>query len=234
MQSGNQNALTHGAFTEAVLLPSEDPKEFETLHAALVVEWNPEGPTEEDKVLSIAIGRWRKRRFRRFFQRRAAELVEEEKTRKMRIEMLVEKQKKVVASLELVADATEENLADKLGQGFADKFKEQFPRENYDDDKSWFAAIANHMCETMESRLTNERKSVPCDEGLYDEDFALREQQFEERVDAKIDRDVKQLGQIKTMKAIGIGRRSGPVTIGPLKQIQSLPIQVAESDENKT
>jgi len=36
------------------------------------------------------------------------------------------------------------------------------------------------------------------------------------------------------MKAIGIGRRSAPVTIEPVKQIQSPPIQVAECEENKT
>jgi hypothetical protein len=74
---GNQNALTHGAFAEAVLLPNEDPKEFEALHASVIDEWGPEGTTEEDKVLSIAIGHWRKVRFRRTLQTRVARTAEE-------------------------------------------------------------------------------------------------------------------------------------------------------------
>jgi hypothetical protein len=58
--------------------------------------------------------------------------------------------------------------------------------------------------------------------------FADREQAFEERIDSKIDRDIKALGQIKTMKAIGIGQRRAPITVEPLKQIESPPIQIVE------
>ena len=67
---GNKNALTHGAFTEVVILPGEDPNELKELRAALYDEWNPEGPTEIDKVESIAMGMWRKRRFQRYLQKR--------------------------------------------------------------------------------------------------------------------------------------------------------------------
>jgi hypothetical protein len=48
------------------------------------------------------------------------------------------------------------------------------------------------------------------DEESSDENFAERELSFEERIDAKIAKDLKTLGQIKTMKAIGLGR-SGPM-----------------------
>ncbi len=40
----NQNAVKHGAFAEALILPGEDIEEFKKLHASLVDEWNPEGP----------------------------------------------------------------------------------------------------------------------------------------------------------------------------------------------
>jgi hypothetical protein len=53
---GNKSALKHGAFTEVVILPGEDPNELKELRAALYDEWNPEGPTEIDKVESIAMG----------------------------------------------------------------------------------------------------------------------------------------------------------------------------------
>jgi hypothetical protein len=56
------NAHKHGAFAKTAILPGEDPLEFEYLHHALIEEWKPIGPTEEDAVLSIAKGMWRKRR----------------------------------------------------------------------------------------------------------------------------------------------------------------------------
>ncbi len=233
---GNQNALTHGGFAELVLLPSEDPKEFEALHASLVAEWNPEGPTEDDKVLSITIGHWRKIRYRRVLKKRLARLAEERSMEREIHQLRMEQLRELVRKLDpdLVDDVTEENLADKVGQGLANKLKEKFPRENYDNDKSWLAAIANHLYDQWDTRLLRERERVPWEEHLSDGEAAKYEQEFEERVDGKIDRDIKQLGQIKTMKAIGIGRRSAPVTIEPVKQIQSPPIQVAECEENKT
>jgi hypothetical protein len=39
--------------------------------------------------------------------------------------------------------------------------------------------------------------------------FADSEQSVNDRIDAKIDKDIKALGQIKTMKAMGIGQRRG-------------------------
>ena len=52
----NQNALKHGAFVEAVILPGENPEEFEELLAAVTEEWDPDGPCERDKVMSMAMG----------------------------------------------------------------------------------------------------------------------------------------------------------------------------------
>jgi hypothetical protein len=60
--------------------------------------------------------------------------------------------------------------------------------------------------------------------------FADNEQSVNERIDAKIDKDIKALGQIKTMKAIGIGQRRAPITTEPMKQIESSTIQMVEAD----
>ncbi len=68
-RKGNHpNALKHGAFAKTTILPGEDPREFEELHSALIEEWTPVGPTEEDAVLTIAKGVWRKRRLQKIFQ----------------------------------------------------------------------------------------------------------------------------------------------------------------------
>ena len=60
------NALKHGVFSPITILPGEDPREFSALHSETVKEWAPIGPTEEDAVLSIAKGIWRKRRLQKF------------------------------------------------------------------------------------------------------------------------------------------------------------------------
>jgi hypothetical protein len=66
-RAGKQhNALKHGAFSTIIILPWEDPEEFRILHAALIAEWNPVGPTEQDAVFTIAKGMWRKRRMQLF------------------------------------------------------------------------------------------------------------------------------------------------------------------------
>ena len=47
-------ALKHGAYSEAVLLPGEDPAEFEELHRGLIEELTPNGRLEEETVAAIA------------------------------------------------------------------------------------------------------------------------------------------------------------------------------------
>ena len=63
-QDPPRNALKHGAFSKALLLPWEDAAEFEALHQQLRDEWQPEGPLEEDTVATYLDCLWRKRRVR--------------------------------------------------------------------------------------------------------------------------------------------------------------------------
>src|SRR5262249_2618688 len=57
-----------------------------------------------------------------------------------------------------------------------------------------------------------------------DPDVITKELAFEERIDAKIDKDIVALGRIKTMKSMGLGRRH-VVVDQPVQQIDSPPIQ---------
>jgi hypothetical protein len=59
-------ALKHGAYSEAALLPGEDPDEFKALHKGLIAEFTPNGRMEEETVLSIARLTWRRRNLARF------------------------------------------------------------------------------------------------------------------------------------------------------------------------
>jgi hypothetical protein len=58
------NALRHGILSQFSVLPWEDREEYEAVHAALVAEHTPQGPTEEHLVEELAHIFWRKRRLR--------------------------------------------------------------------------------------------------------------------------------------------------------------------------
>jgi alkanesulfonate monooxygenase SsuD/methylene tetrahydromethanopterin reductase-like flavin-dependent oxidoreductase (luciferase family) len=66
-----RNAQKSGVFAEPLVLPGEDPREFEAIHAALIAEWNPSGPSEESRIFGMADAEWRKLRSRRFAQAKA-------------------------------------------------------------------------------------------------------------------------------------------------------------------
>jgi hypothetical protein len=227
----SQNALKHGAFSEAVILPGEDAKEFDELHSSLVDEWNPEGSSEHDKVMSVAKNMWRKHRFRKYLQNKIAKVEEKQRTIERFRQQEYDELLKVLEDIESgVPDLiTEQNLSEKIGKCLADRIKASVPRKNYDDDRAWLSAVTDTIVDIMEEKIVEKSRMPSIDESLSDAKLAERELAFEERLDAKIDKDIKQLGQIKTMKAIGIGKRRASVTDEPLKQIDSPVIQAAEN-----
>ena len=56
------NALKHGAYSELVMLPGEDPAAFEALKQSLFDEYKPSGPSEESTMTSIAKTLWQLQR----------------------------------------------------------------------------------------------------------------------------------------------------------------------------
>jgi hypothetical protein len=56
------NALKHGAFSEILILPGEDPQEFEKLKNELFAEYKPSGVSEERVMMAIARAFWQERR----------------------------------------------------------------------------------------------------------------------------------------------------------------------------
>ena len=58
----SHNALKHGGYANLGVLPGEDPAEFDRFHESLIVEFEPSGPTECDVVLDLAKSLWRKSR----------------------------------------------------------------------------------------------------------------------------------------------------------------------------
>ena len=58
------NALKHGAFSEVLILPGEDPAAFEELKQRLFAEYNVSGCSEELTMTSIAKTMWQLQRLR--------------------------------------------------------------------------------------------------------------------------------------------------------------------------
>ena len=232
---GNQNALRHGAFAEVVILPNEDSKEFEELHDTVLREWNPEGPTEHGLVMSLTKDLWRKRRLGRFYQREIAKLLEKGR-------VLERQDKGMIALLESVLfkpeseeflPITEQELSYKLGPPLANHFKIQCSRVKYKDDREWLSAIQEKIFELLAKILSRPYTAISVvQDELSDEEFSNREMEIEERIDARIEKTIKRLGQIKTMKAIGIGNRRVSVTNQPLQQIEVAATKRARNDSD--
>ena len=226
----NKNAVKHGAFAVFLIMPDEDPNEFEALLAALAEEWNPEGRCENEKIESIAMSMWRKRRFRKHMRKVIAKLAGKEALVDRIQDRDTERMMNILEQIEsgIPGCITEESLLEKLGPRWANRFKKSCPRADYTTEEAWLNAISDLICKVQED-LELTRSQMPTIGETYSAEwFNEREQDFEERIDAKIDRDLKQLGQIKTIKAIGIGRRPPAVDIGPLKQIEAPSVQAAE------
>src|SRR4051812_27599074 len=67
------NATKHGAFSKIALFPDEDKEELERLRSAVMDEFKPNGPSEEDSVATIITCLWRKRRVELYVAAKAAE-----------------------------------------------------------------------------------------------------------------------------------------------------------------
>jgi hypothetical protein len=68
-------ALKHGAYSEAVLMPGEDPAAFRRLHRDLIEELSPTGRLEEETVASIARLVWRRQNLANFAIGQIVELI---------------------------------------------------------------------------------------------------------------------------------------------------------------
>src|SRR3974390_3523206 len=73
IEKRNNIVTRKGAFSEVILLPGESRKEFEALLDALIDEWDPQGPTQMDKIFNIARNLWLKRRLGSYLKDRLKE-----------------------------------------------------------------------------------------------------------------------------------------------------------------
>ncbi|HET8918767.1 MAG TPA: hypothetical protein VFN27_03715 [Xanthobacteraceae bacterium] len=137
------NAQTHGVFAEPLILPGEDPREFEALHAALIKEWTPSGPSEQSLVYGIADAMWRKRRSQEFVQAKAI-------SNSMRPDHpAFDETRGLISFGYLMCRKPETAFVEYASQYLrADKIRylnQKFPRQNFESIVEWAVAVAEEI-----------------------------------------------------------------------------------------
>jgi hypothetical protein len=217
------NALKHGAFTKTAILRGEDPREFEDLHSALVKEWNPIGPTEEDAVLSIAKCVWRKRRVQHFLE---AEVWTSEMNPQHPAFNEAVSLQLVAAIIEKTPDESLEWYTSVLARFLAakriDKLEQKFPQENFGSASEWAQAVKDEITSFLLPDLGEAPKELllKFSAATVSQDLFKHELALDERLDAMIDRAIKRLIQTKAMKQM-LGHASGTGGDDQAKKIQN-------------
>jgi hypothetical protein len=152
------------------------------------------------------MGMWRKRRFQRYLQKTLGKSVGigDAFLRNDRL-----KYDQLVSVLEDIESGTltEHNFSDKVPDRWAHEIIKKSPRNRYDDDAAWLCAVSEIIHETLNGLIMMQHGTTTLSYEMAIDGFADSEQSVNDRIDAKIDKDIKALGQIKTMKAMGIGHK---------------------------
>jgi hypothetical protein len=211
------NAIKHGVFSNNPAIPGEDPREFEALRSAVIDEWQPSGPTEEDKVFAIAHAMWCKIRAQRFLRGKLLATTfnprhpdfDEARGLFLFSDYLHSEPETAFANY-----ASQHLRRDKI-----EHLKEKFPRSNYPSTEEWAEAVITEIrtellpaiislkLEPGEKidTLSDLARQVAVDMRLtlsiaHSREFFEHELDQLERLDARISRLVKDLVQMKAMK----------------------------------
>jgi hypothetical protein len=197
------NALKHGVFAKIVILPWEDPEEFRILHTAVIAEWNPVGPTEEDAVFTIAKSMWRKRRMQLFLEN------DMERCSTYPDHVAYREAHMLRSFCEILESSA--NKPENFEFGFRllsaenrDRLRRKFPQHDFQSTSEWIRAIQNEVTSVLLPDAERFDRSVEVlilrDAGFFTQEVVKHELAVDERLDAMIDRAVKRLMQAKAYK----------------------------------
>jgi hypothetical protein len=197
------NAQKHGVFGKVNILPGEDPREFAQLFAALVEEWAPDGPTEEDATLSLAKCMWRKARLQKFLMGAVLE-------NRINPNHPAYDEVFVLIGFAHILKTQPENgfelNANKcLRKDRIEYFYKKLPRTNFKSNSEWSQALINDIEAILVPELTinpDASNTLSLNQASWTvrEDIFEMEVALEERLDTMIERAIKRLVQTKMMK----------------------------------
>jgi hypothetical protein len=181
---------------EITLLPGENLEDFEDLLKSHYEEYTPVGTTEEFLTLDIAKCRWERDRYERSQQlsmfRRQYEF--------MTINQLlrgIRKLRAVAPEFQAAKSAEDvEKVLSKVDEQVATFARKKWPLESSAESESWGSVIANGLA-TLPDLIGDPAQQMLI---LQEEFPALERLHKFEQFDAKIERTIKRLMQVKTMK----------------------------------
>jgi hypothetical protein len=197
MASKKRNALKHGANAKEVMLWDERREDYESIRVGLNREYTPDGTTEEYLVQAILDLLWRRRRLDRHgqitTQKRLDEIHEANDT-SLHIEVLLSLAPEFNEAS--TAEQVEATLA-RLDPIYSNTILRDWPLQTGDDATAWGPKIAAGLrtCKPAPRHAGDDAFLAIID--LDASDIALARI---ERLDAMIDRTIKRLMQVKTMK----------------------------------
>ena len=191
------NALKHGANAKEVMLWSEKYEDYESLRAELYLEFTPSGSTEEHLVQTLLDLRWRRRRLdcyeRITIQKRLDQIRATNE-----ISQHIENLRSFAAEFNEAADAEKvEALLATLSPLYSNTVRDRWPLQTDEDPSTWGPKIAKGLLAWIPPKRHEQADEFIAMVDLEAFDMALARL---ERLDAMIDRTIKRLMQIKTMK----------------------------------
>jgi hypothetical protein len=197
MASKKRNALKHGANAKEVMLWDERREDYESIRVGLNREYTPDGTTEEYLVQAILDLLWRRRRLDRHgqitIQKRMDELFEAN-DRSLHIEVL----RSLAPEFDeaTTAEQVEAALA-RLEPIYSSTILRDWPLQEGDDANAWGPKIAAGLLTWKPEPSHGGDDAFLAIIDLDESDISLARI---ERLDAMIDRTIKRLMQVKTMK----------------------------------
>jgi hypothetical protein len=202
------NAMKHGAFCGGEVLPGEDPREFEDLVNAVFAEWVPSGPVEEDAARSLASAIWRKQRLSIFLRAQRARAKYGKTFGASREPSHTRKE--LIAVVTVLANMSQEKGEQRKIDETCENWIQDIDKEYNTPEGKRAASASNYSVPSDKEReeaLVDVELAVS-GEWISPEQF-LKRMELEQRLDAKIDRAIKRLLQLKAMKSmVGLGPQS--------------------------
>jgi hypothetical protein len=211
------NAQTHGVFAEPLILPGEDPREFEAIHSAWIKEWEPSGPSEESRVFGCADAEWRKLRSRRFAQAKAIANSLNPK------HPAFDEARGLISFGWLLCRESETAFTDYannfLSADTVRYLNDKFPRQNFASTADWVVSVAEEIQSILlpaargfvaldqdkldpatEARRTEVIRMTSFVTTIHMREFLDDDHEQQERLDARIAKLIRELIEIKANK----------------------------------
>ena len=207
-QLKQSNAYKHGIYSQKAIVPGKNADEFEELHAALIQEWMPAGPTEKDAVLGIAKAMSHKRELQRL---RNIQLIKNILDSSHPSFDEGSGMKLFLSHLRSRPDDAFKYAGRFLRPKKAQLLKNKFPLSNFKSSREWADAVMNEIKSVlMPVSLPDDHPFAVLGEmfvslAAFNEDSFDKELKLDERLDLMIERAVKRLVQTKMMKQM-LGR----------------------------